>query len=46
MSLPPPKNFAQALFNQDKILEYSTRYFKRVHKGFGQVQDTLKSYFE
>ncbi|MPW15077.1 IS256 family transposase [Lactobacillus helveticus] len=25
---------------------YNDRYFNRIHKGFGQVQDTLESYFD
>jgi len=26
-------------------MSYNDRYFNRIHKGFGQVQDTLESYF-
>ena len=29
-----------------QALSYSDRYFNRIHKGFGQVQDTLESYFD
>ena len=29
-----------------QAMSYNDRYFKRIHKGFGQVQDTLESYFE
>lgn len=28
-----------------QALSYNDWYFNRIHKGFGQVQDTLKSYF-
>ncbi len=28
-----------------QALSYNDRYFNRIHKGFGQVQDTLESYF-
>lgn len=27
-----------------QVMSYN--YFNRIHKGFGQVQDTLESYFE
>ena len=29
-----------------QAMSYNDRYFNRIHKGFGQVQDTLESYFE
>ena len=29
-----------------QALGYNDRYFNRIHKGFGQVQDTLESYFD
>ena len=29
-----------------QAMSYNERYFNRIHKGFGQVQDTLESYFE
>lgn len=29
-----------------QALSYNDRYFNRIHKGFGQVQDTLESYFD
>ncbi|NHL96372.1 transposase, partial [Lactobacillus helveticus] len=29
-----------------QAMSCNDRYFKRIHKGFGQVQDTLESYFE
>ncbi len=29
-----------------QTLSYNDRYFNRIHKGFGQVQDTLESYFD
>ena len=27
-------------------MDYNDRYFNRIHKGFGQVRDTLESYFD
>lgn len=29
-----------------QAMSYNDRYFKRIHKGFGQVQNTLESYFD
>ncbi|TDN25611.1 transposase, partial [Lactobacillus crispatus] len=29
-----------------QAMSYNDRYFTRIHKGFGQVQDTLESYFD
>ncbi len=29
-----------------QVMDYNTKYFNRVHKGFGEVQDTLESYFD
>ena len=29
-----------------QAMSYNDRYFNRIHKGFGQVQDTLESYFD
>ena len=29
-----------------QALSYNDRYFNRIHKGLGQVQDTLESYFD
>ena len=29
-----------------QAMDYNDRYFNRIHKGFGQVQDTLESDFE
>ena len=29
-----------------QAVSYNSRYFNRIHKGFGQVQDTLESYFD
>ena len=29
-----------------QAMSYNSRYFNRIHKGFGQVQDTLESYFD
>lgn len=29
-----------------QAMDYNDRYFNRIHKGFGQVQDTLESYFD
>ncbi|MGX4703670.1 transposase [Lactobacillus crispatus] len=29
-----------------QAMSYNDRYFDRIHKGFGQVQDTLESYFD
>ena len=29
-----------------QVMSYNERYFNRIHKGFGQVQDTLESYFD
>ena len=29
-----------------QAMSYNERYFNRIHKGFGQVQDTLESYFD
>ena len=29
-----------------QAMSCNDRYFMRIHKGFGQVQDTLESYFE
>ncbi|AZA21850.1 MAG: IS256 family transposase [Lactobacillus helveticus] len=29
-----------------QVMSYNDRYFNRIHKGFGQVQDTLESYFD
>ena len=29
-----------------QAISYNDRYFNRIHKGFGQVQDTLESYFD
>uniref|UniRef100_UPI0022E14C08 transposase n=1 Tax=Lactobacillus crispatus TaxID=47770 RepID=UPI0022E14C08 len=29
-----------------QAMSYNDRYFNRLHKGFGQVQDTLESYFD
>ena len=29
-----------------QAMSYNDRYFNRIHNGFGQVQDTLESYFE
>ena len=29
-----------------QALSYNDRYFNRIYKGFGQVQDTLESYFD
>lgn len=28
------------------VMSYNDRFFNRIHKGFGQVQNTLESYFE
>ena len=29
-----------------QAMSYNDRCFNRIHKGFGQVQDTLESYFD
>lgn len=29
-----------------QVMSYNDRHFNRIHKGFGQVQDTLESYFD
>ena len=29
-----------------QAMDYNGRYFNRIHKGFGQVRDTLESYFD
>ncbi|MCT3408605.1 IS256 family transposase, partial [Lactobacillus helveticus] len=29
-----------------QAMSCNERYFNRIHKGFGQVQDTLESYFD
>ena len=29
-----------------QAMSYNDRYLNRIHKGFGQVQDTLESYFD
>ncbi|WP_196490907.1 transposase, partial [Lactobacillus helveticus] len=29
-----------------QAMSYNDRYFNRIHKGFGQVQDNLESYFD
>lgn len=29
-----------------QAMSYNERYFNRIHEGFGQVQDTLESYFD
>lgn len=29
-----------------QAIDYNDRYFNRIHKGFGQVRDTLESYFD
>lgn len=29
-----------------QAMDYNNRYFNRIHKGFGQVRDTLESYFD
>lgn len=29
-----------------QTMDYNDRYFNRIHKGFGQVRDTLESYFD
>ena len=29
-----------------QAMSYNDRYFSRIHKGFGQIQDTLESYFD
>lgn len=29
-----------------QAMDYNDRYFNRIHKGFGQVRDTLESYFD
>ena len=29
-----------------QAMSYNDRHFNRIHKGFGQVQDTLESYFD
>ena len=29
-----------------QAMSYNDRYFNRIHKGLGQVQDTLESYFD
>ena len=29
-----------------RAMDYNDRYFNRIHKGFGQVRDTLESYFD
>ncbi|WP_041806265.1 IS256-like element IS1201 family transposase [Lactobacillus helveticus] len=29
-----------------QVMSYNDRYFNRIHKGFGQVQDNLESYFD
>ncbi|KRM02964.1 hypothetical protein FC59_GL001347 [Lactobacillus kitasatonis DSM 16761 = JCM 1039] len=29
-----------------QAMSYNERYFNRIHKGFGQVQDTLEAYFD
>ena len=29
-----------------QAMNYNERYFNRIHKGFGRVQDTLESYFD
>ena len=33
-------------FTGIQAMSYNERYFNRIHKGFGQVQDTLESYFD
>ena len=33
-------------FSGIQAMSYNERYFNRIHKGFGQVQDTLESYFD
>ncbi|MCT3540460.1 IS256 family transposase, partial [Lactobacillus crispatus] len=29
-----------------QAMDYNDRYFNRIHKGSGQVRDTLESYFD
>ena len=29
-----------------QILNYNENYFERIHRGFGQVKDTLESLFD
>ncbi|KWU02978.1 transposase, partial [Lactobacillus crispatus] len=29
-----------------QAMSFNERYFNRIHKGFGQVQDALESYFD
>ena len=33
-------------FIEVQAMDYNDRYFNRIHKGFGQVRDTLESYFD
>ena len=41
-----PTEQSLATFIGIQALSYNDRYFNRIHKGFGQVQDTLESYFD
>ena len=41
-----PKEPSLDTFIGKQAISCNDRYYKRIHKGFGQVQDTLESYFE
>ena len=41
-----PTEQSLATFIGVQAMDYNNRYFNRIHKGFGQVRDTLESYFD
>ena len=41
-----PTEQSLATFIGVQAMDYNDRYFNRIHKGFGQVRDTLESYFD
>lgn len=41
-----PTEQSLATFIGVQAMDYNDRYFNRIHKGFGQVRDTLQSYFD
>ena len=41
-----PKEQSLNTFIGIQAMSYNERYFNRIHKSFGQVQDTLESYFD
>ena len=41
-----PTEQSHVAFIRIQAMRYNDRNFKRIHIGFGQVQDTLASYFD